>query len=142
MQTVWLKLRWAAGSGQQAVGSRQWAVGSGQQAVGSRQWAAGSGQQAVGSRQWAAGSGQRAVSKRQVIAIFAPSGRMTLEPETYCCLRCNFSQILPRIGREQTLKKPSFSQKLGFSGATSICVAKRQSQEVWFVSEPVPDGIG
>jgi hypothetical protein len=51
--------------------ARQWAAGSGQQAVGSRQWAAGSGQQAVGSRQWAAERAERSRLTRKVCKYLA-----------------------------------------------------------------------
>jgi hypothetical protein len=44
------------------------------------------------------------------------------EPGAHCCLRCGLSQILPCVGREQRLKKPSFWEKLGFSCAPSLCV--------------------
>ena len=42
----------------------------------------------------------------------------------YCRLSCGFSQILSCVGGEQRLKKPSFSQKLGFSCAPFLCVAE------------------
>ena len=31
---------------------------------------------------------------------------------------------LPRVGKEQRLKKPSFCEKLGFSCAPSLCMAE------------------